>query len=250
MRAFRFQASHFILLVLFAIPYSLFAQTLSGGASLSGAAMNLPAPCGPGTILQHANTNCTLDGSIYIAYGSANGIYNPSGGDCVISGTGPTCPTQSQLSITPDCTTGGPMPGCTTQGGGINATRLIGFSGFNFSCSGACSMTLQIHSSIQYANEAGARLPNVGGTGNFTITSSQTIDGTQTTTATCTSNACGTANFPACLTTSPYCMVNGNPISFTAGPHTELTTISFNCSSGACSFEEPSVGDHDYPAPF
>lgn len=157
---------------------ALNAQTLSGGASLSGGTMLLPPACGSGSITAHAGGFCTLNGKLLITYpGDPNAIYNPAGGDCVTTGSGPACPSQSDLQITQGCSVGSWYSGCGAGQGGINATRqIISLSHkFNFSCSAACSMTLKVHDYVQYSTSAAVRLNGAGGTGNFSITGTQTI---------------------------------------------------------------------------
>ena len=225
-----------------------FAQSLSGGARISGGAMLTEAPCDTGTMAALDGTNCTLNGAIFILY-PAGGTYNPGSGDCSVTGTGFNCPAASSLQMLPDCSTGGQLASCKGSGpGGVSPTRLIHPSGMGWSvtCTGPCGMTLQVHNLIEFATQAGPRLNGAGGSGNFSITGTQTIDGTATSIGSCTTAACGTVNFPACLTTTPYCtVIAGTPANFTTGSHVELSTLTFNCTSGSCTFHLGSLGDHD-----
>ncbi|HEV2423428.1 MAG TPA: hypothetical protein VGZ29_01225 [Terriglobia bacterium] len=234
------------------------AQTLAGGAKMAGGALLVPPACPPVasgavSVNGHANTSCTLNGIQVISYGAANSIYNPSGGDCVTTGTGFTCPTQDQLEIVPDCGTGGPLAGCSPSTGGVNATRFIislnnlfGTNGNPKSVTGPASMTITVHYALVNCVKVGVRFPVIGGSGNFSITGTQTVDGTWSSTGSCSTSACGSANFPACLG-SGTCVVNGSVSPTLANaPHTETDTLVLNCASGTCVFKMNEFGMHNY----
>lgn len=234
------------------------AQTLGGGATLSGGAMILPAPCPPMSsgavsVNGHANSQCTLNGIEVVFYGAANSIYNPAGGDCALTGTGFMRPSQAQLELVPDCGTGGPLAGCNPTTGGINATRLIislnnllGTPSNPVTVTGPASMTITVHSSIVNCVKVGVRFPTIGGSGNFSITGTQTIDGVYSSTASCSNSACGSVNFPGCLANAT-CVVNGSVSpTFADVPHTEVDTLVLNCTSGSCIFKTIEMGLHNY----